>query len=69
VIALLFIASIGHSISKPLAELNEAMDRINKEDLSTSSDIHRRDDIGQLADAINRLQKTLQTGGKMKAVA
>jgi methyl-accepting chemotaxis protein len=69
VIALLFIASIGHSISKPLAELDEVMDRINKEDLSTSSDTHRRDEMGQLADAINRLQKTIQTGSKMKAAA
>ena len=69
VIALLFIASIGRSISKPLAELKEVTERINKGDLSTSADINRRDEIGQLADSINRLQKTLQTGGKIKAAA
>jgi hypothetical protein len=30
-IALLFIASIGRSISRPLAELKEVTDRIGKE--------------------------------------
>ena len=69
VIALLFIASIGRSISKPLADLKEVTDRINKGDLTTAADINRRDEIGQLADSINRLQKTLQAGGKMKAAA
>jgi len=44
-------------------------DRINKGDLSTSPDMDRRDEIGQLAGAISRLQKTLQCGGKMKAAA
>jgi len=34
-IALLFIASIGRSISKPLTELKEVTDRIGKGDLST----------------------------------
>ena len=66
-IALLFIASIGRSISKPLAELKEVTDRIVKGDLSTPADIDRRDEIGQLAGAINRLQKTLQGSNKMKA--
>ena len=65
--ALFFIASIGRSISKPLAELKEVTERINKGDLTTSADIDRRDEIGELAGAINRLQKTLQGGGKMKA--
>lgn len=69
VIALLFIASIGRSISKPLGDLKEVTDRINKGDLTTAADINRRDEIGQLADSINRLQKTLQAGGKMKAAA
>ncbi len=36
VFAALFVASIGRSISKPLAELKEAMDRISKGDLNTS---------------------------------
>ena len=52
-IALLFIASIGRSISRPLAELKEVTDRIGKGDLSASSEINRHDDSGQLADAIN----------------
>jgi len=67
VFAALFVFSIGRSISKPIAELKEAMDRIAKGDLNTPTDIDRRDEIGQLAGAINRLQKTLQGGGKMKA--
>lgn len=69
VLAALFVMSIGRSISGPIAELKEATDRINKGDLSTSPDMDRRDEIGQLAGAIGRLQKTLQTGGKMKAAA
>lgn len=44
-------------------------DRINTGDLTTSADIDRHDEIGQLADAINRLQKTLQGGYKMTAAA
>jgi methyl-accepting chemotaxis protein len=69
VFAALFVFSIGRSISRPMAELKEAMERINKGDLSTSPDINRRDEIGQLAGAISRLQKTLQSSGKMKAAA
>lgn len=68
-IALLFIASIGRSISRPLAELKEVTDRIGKGDLSTSSDISRHDDIGQLADAIKRLRKTLRGGSEVKVAA
>jgi HAMP domain-containing protein len=32
-----------------------------------SANIDRQDEIGQLAGAINRLQKTLRGGNKMKA--
>jgi len=69
VLAALFVISIGRSISKPLAELREVTDRIGKGDLSTPADIDRRDEIGQLAGAINRLQKTLRGDSKMKAAA
>lgn len=69
VFAALFVASIGRSISRPIAELREVTERINKGDLSMSADINRHDEIGELAGAINRLQKTLQSGNKMKAAA
>lgn len=69
VLAALFVISIGRSISGPIAELKEVTDRINKGDLSTSPDMDRRDEIGQLAGAISRLQKSLQSGGKMKTAA
>lgn len=69
VFAALFVYSIGRSISKPLAELKGVTDRINKGDLTTPANIDRNDEIGQLADALNRLQKTLQGSGKMKAAA
>jgi HAMP domain-containing protein len=69
VFAALFVYSIGRSISKPLAELKGVTDRINKGDLTTPADIDRNDEIGQLADALNRLQKTLQGSGKMKTAA
>jgi HAMP domain-containing protein len=67
VFAALFVFSIGRSISKPIAELKEVMERISKGDSSAQADFDRRDEIGQLAGAINRLQKSLQGGGKMKA--
>ena len=67
VFAGLFVASIGRSISRPIAELKEVTDRINKGDLSTFADINRHDEIGELAGAITQLQKTLQGSGKMKA--
>jgi methyl-accepting chemotaxis protein len=63
----LFIASIGRSISRPLAELKEVTNRIRRGDLSFPADIDQHDEIGQLAEAINRPQKTLQGGSKMKA--
>jgi len=69
VFAAMFVFSIGRSISRPIAELKEVTDRISKGDLSTSADINRNDEIGQLAGAINRLQKTLQSGNKMKSAA
>jgi len=43
--------------------------RISKEDLTTSADIDRHDEIGQLAEALSRLQKTLQSGSEMKVAA
>ena len=67
VFAALFVFSIGQSISRPIAELKEVTDRISKGDLSTPADSDRQDEIGQLAGAINRLQKSLQGGNKMKA--
>ncbi|HXT67448.1 MAG TPA: HAMP domain-containing protein [Nitrospiraceae bacterium] len=69
VFAALFVYSIGRSISRPLAELKGVTERINKGDLTTPANIDRNDEIGQLADALNRLQKTLQGSGKMKAAA
>jgi methyl-accepting chemotaxis protein len=69
VFAAMFVVSIGRSISKPLVELQGVTDRINKGDLTTPANINRNDEIGQLADALNRLQKTLQSSGKMKAAA
>ena len=68
-IAQLFIASIGRSFSRPLSKLKEVTDRINKGVLTTFADIDRNDEIGQLAEAINRLQKALQGSSKMKAAA
>ena len=67
VFAALFVFSIGRSISRPIAELRDVTDRMNKGDLNTPADIDRRDEIGQLAGAINRLQKSLQGNNKMKA--
>lgn len=50
---LLFIASIGRNISRPLAELKEVGGCINTGDLTASDDINLDDEIGQLTEAIN----------------
>ncbi|HMF85722.1 MAG TPA: methyl-accepting chemotaxis protein [Nitrospiraceae bacterium] len=68
-IALLFIASIGRSISKLLAELKEVTDRIGRGDLRIHADIDWHNENGQRAGAINRLQKTLRFDGKINAAA
>ena len=44
-------------------------DRISKVELAAAADIDRRDEIGQLAEALSLLQKTLQGSSKMKAAA
>jgi len=44
-------------------------DRISKVELAAAADIDRHDEIGQLAEALSRLQKTLQGSSKMKAAA
>jgi methyl-accepting chemotaxis protein len=46
--------------------INSAYDDIVG-NLSVSANIDRQDEIGQLAGAINPLQKTLRGGNKMKA--
>jgi len=43
--------------------------RISEGELTTSADIDRHDDIGQLAKALSQLQKTLQGGSEMIGVA
>jgi hypothetical protein len=68
-IALQFIASIGRSISKLLAELKEVKDCDDKGNLRTPADIDWHNDNGQRAGAISRLQKTLRVDGKMYAAA
>ena len=68
-IALLFIASIGRSISKLLAELKEVTDRADKGNLSTPADIDWHNENGRRAGAISRLQKTVRVDGKIYAAA
>ena len=69
-IALLFIESIGRSISKLRAELKDVTDRADKGNLSTPPhDMDWQNENGQWAGVINRLQTNLQGGNKMKTAA
>ena len=68
-IALLFIASIGRSISKLLAELKEVTNCDDKGNLSTPTDIDWHNENGQRAGTINRLQNTLRVDDKMYGAA
>lgn len=43
--------------------------RISKRELTTAADIDRHDEIGQLAEALSQLQKTLQRGSEMIGAA
>jgi len=43
--------------------------RISKGELTTSADIDQHDEIGQLAEALSQLQKTLQGGSDMMGAA
>jgi len=51
---------MARGITEPLAQLTRAADRISLGELDTQIDVNRKDEIGELAEAIARMQASLQ---------
>ncbi len=56
---LLLSISVSRSITRGLNEINRAADKITKGDLSVRATIFSEDEIGQIAEAINRMTEQL----------
>lgn len=61
---LLITVSVSRSISKGLKEINRATNRIAEGDLSERSEVFSKDEIGQVAVAINQMTERLVTSNK-----
>jgi two-component system sensor histidine kinase ChiS len=62
VIALVLVATyfMARALSRPIVQLTEIADRISLGELDAEIDIQRKDEIGELADAVGRMQASLQ---------
>lgn len=56
----LIIIIYGYRLSRNIQYLTEAADRISVGDLEAEIDVHSKDEIGNLADAISRMQDSLR---------
>jgi methyl-accepting chemotaxis protein len=54
-LAMIFGVRLSRSISRPMRALAEAAERVASGDLASHVDITRRDEVGQVADAINSM--------------
>jgi HAMP domain-containing protein len=60
-LAILTALFIARGIVTPLTQLSEVADRISLGELNAEIPINRRDEIGDLAEALRRMQVSLQT--------
>ncbi len=62
VTALVLVATyfITRALSRPIVQLTEVADRISLGELDAEINIQRKDEIGELADAVGRMQASLQ---------
>ncbi len=51
---------MARALSRPIVQLTEIADRISLGELDAQIDIQRKDEIGELADAVGRMQASLQ---------
>ncbi len=58
-LALIFIFNYSRHFTKPFIEMNEVMEKIATLDFSERTDINRRDEVGTLADNINKVADSL----------
>jgi methyl-accepting chemotaxis protein len=56
----LIIIVYGYRLTRNIQYLTEAADRISVGDLEAEIDVHSKDEIGNLADAISRMQDSLR---------
>ena len=61
VLALIFIFDYSRRFTRPLIQMNEVMENIANLDFSTRTDIVRKDEIGTLADNINKVSDSLDS--------
>ena len=61
VLALIFIFDYSRRFTKPLIQMNEVMENIANLDFSTRTDIVRKDEIGTLANNINKVSDSLDS--------
>lgn len=59
--ALIFIFDYSRRFTKPLIQMNEVMENIANLDFSTRTDIVRKDEIGTLANNINKVSDSLDS--------
>jgi light-regulated signal transduction histidine kinase (bacteriophytochrome) len=64
VTGLLLSISVSRSITRGLNEINKAADKITKGDLSVRATVFSKDEIGQIAIAINRMTEQLINSNK-----
>jgi methyl-accepting chemotaxis protein len=59
-IIFILVSIYGHRLSSKIRSLTEVADRISVGDLDIEIDIKSRDEIGELADAISRMQESIR---------
>lgn len=59
-VAIIIALFIARQITNPITQLTNVADRISLGELDATIDINRKDEIGELAEAISRMQASLQ---------
>jgi len=59
-ILIIAVLIIARSITQPIIELTKVADRISLGELDAKIDINRKDEIGELAESVSRMQASLQ---------
>ncbi len=56
----IFAAALGKGISKPVVQLTKAADAISMGKIDTAIEVETKDEINELAQAIERMRKSLK---------
>jgi methyl-accepting chemotaxis protein len=66
-VAIALAVGVGRLITRPLSRVSQVLDGLAGGDLTGETDVHQRDELGQMADALRSAQGSLRT--VMSAVA